>query len=46
MGKTSNFRILNPITATTRVIAEALNGAMNGKINCHGEVTLVSAAEM
>ena len=42
MGKTANFRILNPVTATTRMIAEVLNNAMNGKINCHGEVTLTS----
>jgi hypothetical protein len=42
MGKTANFRILNPVTATTRMIAEVLNGAMNGKMNCHGDVTLPS----
>lgn len=40
MGRNTNFRILNPILATTREIAEVLNGAMTGKINCIGEVTL------
>lgn len=38
----SNFRILNPVLATVREIAEVLNGAMNGKLNCTGEATLVS----
>lgn len=42
MTKLANFRILNPIVATTRQIAEVLNGAMNGKLNCVGEVTLTS----
>lgn len=42
MGKSTNFRILNPILATTREIAEVLNGAMGGKLNCVGEVTLSS----
>ena len=37
-----NFRILNPILATTREIAEVLNNAMNGKLNCSGTVTLTS----
>lgn len=40
MTQTANFRILNPILATTRQIAEVLNGAMNGKLNCTGEFTL------
>lgn len=42
MGRNTNFRILNPILATTREIAEVLNGAMSGKLNCIGEVTLPS----
>ena len=42
MTQTANFRILNPILATTRQIAEVLNGAMNGKLNCTGEFTLPS----
>ena len=37
-----NFRILNPILATTREIAEVLNNAMNGKLNCSGTATLTS----
>ena len=37
-----NFRILNPILATTREIAEVLNNAMNGKLNCSGTATLAS----
>ena len=42
MSPSTNFRILNPVLATVREIAEVLNGAMNGKINCTGDVTLVS----
>lgn len=42
MARLSNFRILNPILATTRQIAEVLNGAMNGKLNCTGEFTISS----
>lgn len=42
MSSPTNFRILNPVLATVREIAEVLNGAMNGKINCTGDVTLVS----
>lgn len=42
MSNTTNFRILNPIMATVREVAEVLNGAMNGKLNCRGEVTLPS----
>lgn len=42
MAKTTNHRILNPVTATIRQIAEVLNTAMNGKINCHGVATLPS----
>ena len=37
---TVNFRILNPVLATVREIAEILNGAMNGKLNCTGEFTM------
>ncbi len=39
---TVNFRILNPVLATVREIAEILNGAMNGKLNCTGEFTMPS----
>ena len=42
MGLNTNFRILNPIIATTREIAEVLNLTVGGKLNCVGEVTLVS----
>ena len=42
MSSPTNFRILNPIFATVREIAEVLNGAMNGKLNCTGDVTLVA----
>ena len=42
MSSPTNFRILNPVLATVREIAEVLNGAMNGKINCTGDVTLVA----
>ena len=33
----SNFRILNPILATTREIAEVLNGTIDGKLNSTGQ---------
>ena len=42
MSSPTNFRILNPVLATVREIAEVLNGAMNGKLNCTGDVTLVA----
>ena len=42
MSSPTNFRILNPVLATVREIAEVLNGAMNGKINCTGEFTIAS----
>ena len=42
MATPTNFRILNPVLATVREIAEVLNGAMSGKLNCTGEATLVS----
>lgn len=37
--RTTNFRILNPITATTREIAEVLNRTINGGLNSVGYVT-------
>ena len=42
MATPTNFRILNPILATVREIAEVLNGAMNGKLNCTGDIILPS----
>jgi hypothetical protein len=36
----ANFRVLNPITATVRQIAEVLNNTVAGKLNCTGEITL------
>lgn len=39
---TVNFRILNPILATTREIAEVLNNTVNGKLNSTGTATLTS----
>ena len=38
--RTTNFRILNPITATTREVAEVLNRTINGGLNSVGYVTL------
>ncbi len=38
--RTSNFRILNPILATTREIAELLNRTINGGLNSWDYVTL------
>lgn len=38
----TNFRILNPITATTREIAEVLNRTIDGGLNSIGYVTLPS----
>jgi hypothetical protein len=38
--RTTNFRTLNPITATTREIAEVLNRTINGGLNSVGYVTL------
>jgi hypothetical protein len=40
--RTTNFRILNPITATTREIAEVLNRTINGGLNSVGYVTFSS----
>ncbi len=37
---TVNFRILNPVLATVREIAEVLNNTVNGKLNCTGEFTM------
>tara|TARA_B100001248_G_scaffold260301_1_gene248144 strand:+ start:2935 stop:3249 length:315 start_codon:yes stop_codon:yes gene_type:complete len=42
MARLSNFRILNPVLATTRQIAEILNNTVNGKLNCIGEFTISS----
>jgi len=42
MATPTNFRILNPVLATVREIAEVLNGAMSGKLNCTGDITLPS----
>ena len=38
----ANFRILNPIIATTREIAEVLNRTINGGLNSWGYVTLAA----
>ena len=38
----ANFRTLNPITATTREIAEVLNRTIDGGLNSVGYVTLAS----
>jgi hypothetical protein len=38
--RTANNRILNPITATTREIAEVLNRAISGGLNSWDYVTL------
>jgi hypothetical protein len=42
MSSPTNFRILNPILATVREIAEVLNGAVNGKLNCTGQFTITA----
>ena len=39
---TANFRILNPILATTREIAEVLNRTVDGKLNSTGTFTMPS----
>jgi len=36
----ANFRILNPITATTREVAEVLNRTVDGGLNSIGYTTL------
>ena len=38
----TNFRILNPVTATTREIAEILNRTIDGGLNSIGYVTLLA----
>lgn len=38
----TNFRLLNPVTATTREIAEVLNRTIEGGLNSVGYVTLPS----
>ena len=40
MTRTTNYRILNPVTATTREVAEVLNRTVDGKLNSVGEFTL------
>ena len=40
----TNFRVLNPITATTREIAEVLNRTINGGLNSIGYVDFVSSS--
>jgi len=40
--RTTNLRILNPITATTRETAEVLNRTINGGLNSVGYTTLLS----
>lgn len=40
MTKTVNNRILNPITASTREVAEVLNRTVDGKLNSVGTFTL------
>jgi hypothetical protein len=42
MTKTVNHRTLNPITATTREVAEVLNRTVDGKLNSVGTFTLPS----
>lgn len=37
--RATNFRTLNPVTATTREIAEVLNRTINGGLNSVGYVT-------
>ena len=41
---TTNFRILNPILATTREIAEIVNRTVDGKLNSTGDFTLTASA--
>lgn len=38
----TNFRVLNPVTATTREIAEILNRTIEGGLNSIGYVTLLA----
>jgi hypothetical protein len=41
--RVTNFRVLNPVTATTREIAEILNRTINGGLNSIGYVTFPSS---
>jgi len=43
-ARKTNFRILNPIIATTREIAEVLNRAIGGGLNSWDYVTLAASA--
>ena len=43
MTRTTNYRILNPITATTREVAEVLNRTVDGKLNSVGEFTVAAS---
>ena len=40
--RTTNLRILNPVTATTRETAEILNRTINGGLNSVGYTTLTN----
>ena len=40
MTRTTNYRILNPVTATTREVAEVLNRTVDGKLNSVGQFTI------
>jgi hypothetical protein len=42
--RTTNFRTLNPITASTREVAEVLNRTIEGGLNSVGYVTLAANA--
>ncbi|MAK72048.1 MAG: hypothetical protein CMF19_08400 [Idiomarinaceae bacterium] len=47
MAKTTNHRILNPVTATTREVAEVLNRTVDGKLNSTGgPVTLSGGSDV
>ena len=41
---TSNFRVLNPVLANTREIAEVLNNTVGGKLNSTGDFTVTANA--
>jgi hypothetical protein len=40
--RNTNFRTLNPVTATTREVAEVLNRTVDGGLNSVGYTTLVN----
>lgn len=42
MTRVANYRILNPVFATTREIAEVVNRTTDGKLNSTGEFTIAS----